>query len=90
MIGKFHKAASKFSDRLAAGVTPIEKGIDPYQTGLDVHEFYIYPNSLKECHLPMFFINPHDKIRFLVEHLGENIAPVKNYYESLRKQGHDV
>lgn len=89
MIPMFHKKASSFSKRLNAGVTDIEKGVVPHQTGFDIHEFLMYPNSLKECLLPLQFINPHEKIRFLKEQFGD-IKPVIEYNEKLRKQGHDV
>lgn len=43
----------------------------------DIHEFLMYPNSLKECLLPLQFINPHEKIRFFKEQFG-NIKPLSS------------
>lgn len=87
MIHTFHKKAKNISEKIGADVTPIEKGIDPHQTGLDIHEFLIYPKSLKESLLPLQFINPHDRMRFLYEYFGD-IPAVKEYKEKLIKQGH--
>lgn len=89
LIHIFHKKANNMANRLGAEVTPIEKGIDPHQTGLDIHEFLIYPKSLKECLPPLQFVNPHDKMRFLYEHFGETPV-VKEYREKLVKQGHNL
>lgn len=89
MIPMFHKKASRLAPKLDAGVTQIEKGVDPHRTGLDIHEFLIYPNRLKESLMPLQFINPHDKIRFLREHFPES-SSIKEYEERLKKQGHQL
>lgn len=89
LIHIFHRKATTLANRLGAEVTPVEKGIDPHQTGLDIHEFLIYPKSLKECLPPLQFVNPHEKMRFLYEHFGE-IPVVKEYKEKLIRQGHSL
>lgn len=90
MIENYHKISHKIANKHGgASVTEIENGIDFHRIGKPVKEFYIYPSSLNECVLPLFFKTIHESMRFAKKHFPES-PKLLEYESNLRKQGHQL
>lgn len=90
MVEKYHTIAKKIVNMHGnSSLTDIENGIDFHRIGKPVKEFYIYPKTMDECKLPLFFKTIHESMRFAKKHFP-NSPQLLEYENNLRKQGHPI
>ena len=89
LIHSYHAVATKFSKKHNIKISNVVPSVDPHNTGMSLHEFMLYPETLNESTTIFGGITTHAHMQYIKNAFG-NTLRVLEYEETLRKQGHHL